>query len=137
MAVALLSFFSINQSSNRQSMNSYYQFLGESLGSEVIEFCHGMGYNWAIKYMGKHDVFPLNKWHNCLAYPIFNKTGYFRECGSFERKVTFTKVSDSSSDENAVLVIVKIRTKQNTKAKSWLNSKTLYFSTLIEKEPQK
>lgn len=135
MSVALLSFFIINQSSNSKSMDAYYEFLGESLGSETIDFCRGMGYNWAMKYLVKPDIFPLNKWHNCLEYPIFGKTTYFRECGSFERKVNFSKVK--LANEEGIFVTVEIRTKEDTKVKSWLSRNKLYFSTMIEKVPQR
>ena len=135
MSVALLSFFSINQSSNSKSMDSYYEFLAGSLGEETINFCRGMGADWAIGYMklpkNKQDIFPLGRWCNCKDKPICKGCYYFRECSSFERKVVFKPVKKDG--ETGVLVNVLIRTVKNKKARSWLSRDSIAFSTLLEK----
>ncbi|NCB37777.1 MAG: hypothetical protein EOM80_03325 [Erysipelotrichia bacterium] len=128
LQIALLSFFLINQSSSSQSMDAYYEFLGHSLGNEAIEFCQGMGYDWAVKYMGKPDLFPLNSWHGVLEKPIFSPASYFRECDSFERLINMQKVSDSG---NGVLVTVGVRVKNANKVKSWLSRSQLEFATIV------
>lgn len=134
MQFALFSFFMINHSSNSKTMDAYYEFLGESLGEEVIDFCQGMGYKWALKYIKSPDLFPLNTWHGCLDKPIFERDSYFRECDSFERKVRFSK---QTKDGNSILITIEIRTKEKTKVKSWLSQNSLWFSTLLVEEPQR
>jgi hypothetical protein len=132
LQIALLSFFLINQSSSSQSMDAYYEFLGHSLGNEVIEFCQGMGYEWADKYIAKPDLFPLNDWHGVLDKPIFSQTSYFRECEFFERLVSMEKVS---SNGNGILVTVGVRAKSNNKVKSWLSRSQLEFATIKMEKP--
>lgn len=132
LQIALLSFFLINQSSSSQSMDAYYEFLGYSLGNEVIEFTQGMGYEWADKYMSKPDLFPLDSWHGVLEKPIFAPTSYFRECDSFERKITMQKVSGQG---NAVLISIEVRVKSNNKVKSWLSRSQLEFATIVMEKP--
>lgn len=132
LQIALLSFFLINQSSSSQSMDAYYEFLGHSLGSEVIEFTQGMGYEWAEKYMSKPDLFPLDSWHGVLEKPIFAPTSYFRECDSFERNVVMKKVTGQG---NGILVSVGVRVKSNNKVKSWLSRSKLEFATIVMEKP--
>ncbi len=134
MQIALLSFFMINESSNTKSMDAYYEFLAESLGKELIEFTHGMGYEWAKKYIDKPDLFPLGSWHGVLEKPIFSDTSYFREADSFERRVNFKKVSKSGE---GVLVTIDIRVKENNRAASWLTRNYISFSTLVMEKPQR
>ncbi len=132
LQIALLSFFLINQSSSSQSMDAYYEFLANSLGSEVIEFTQGMGYSWAEKYIAKPDLFPLGTWHGVLEKPIFAASSYFRECDSFERMISMAKVSSAG---NGVLVSVQVRVKSNNKVKSWLSRGNLAFSTIVMEKP--
>jgi hypothetical protein len=132
LQIALLSFFLINQASNSQSMDAYYEFLGCSLGKEVLELCQGMEYEWAKSYKDKQDLFPLSTWHGVLDKPIFDKTTYFRECGAFERKISFTPVA---KDGNGILVTVDIRVKEEGKVKTWLSRNKLSFSTIVMEKP--
>ncbi len=129
LQIALLSFFLINQSSSSQSMDAYYEFLAASLGSEVIEFTQGMGYEWADKFIIKPDIFPLDTWHGVLEKPIFAATSYFRECDSFERMISMKKAG------NGILVTVQVRVKSNNKVKSWLSRGQLAFSTIVMEKP--
>ena len=132
MAVALLSYFLINQASSSQSMDAYYEFLGQTLGNETVEFCQGMGHAWALKYMEKPDIFPLNEWHGVLNKPIFAKTSYFRECDSFERMVNMSKISGGGE---GILVTVGVRVKSNNKVRSWMSRSQLEFATVVMEKP--
>ncbi len=132
LQIALLSFFLINQSSSSQSMDAYYEFLGNTLGNELIEFSQGMGYEWAKKFMKAPDLFPLDTWHGVLEKPIFSSTSYFRECDSFERLVSMRELS---GDAGGILVSVGIRVKSNNKVKSWLSRSQLEFSTIVMEKP--
>ncbi len=132
LQIALLSFFLINQSSSSQSMDAYYEFLAASLGSEVVEFTQGMGYEWADKFIAKPDIFPLDTWHGVLEKPIFAATSYFRECDSFERMISMKKVSSAG---NGILVTIQVRVKSNNKVKSWLSRGQLSFSTIVMEKP--
>lgn len=132
MSVALLSYFFINQASSSQSMDAYYEFLGQTIGNETIEFCQGMGHAWAVKYMDKPDIFPLKEWHGVLDKPIFSKTSYFRECDSFERIVEMTKVSGGGS---GILISVGIRVKTGNKVRAWMSRSQLEFATVVMEKP--
>lgn len=132
LQIALLSFFLINQSSSAQSMDAYYEFLGYSLGNEVIEFCQGMGYDWAEKYIGKPDLFPLDTWHGVLDKPIFSQASYFRECDSFERLIEMKKVSAAGK---GILITVGVRARSNNKVKAWLSKSQIEFATIIMEKP--
>lgn len=134
MSVALLSFFMINESSNSKSMDAYYEFLAHSLGKELVEFTHGMGYEWAQKYMTKPDLFPLDEWHGILEKPIFSDSTYFREADSFERKVNFKKVSKAGE---GILITVDIRVKEKNKAASWLSRNFISYTTIVMEKPQR
>ncbi|MBU1106372.1 MAG: prepilin-type N-terminal cleavage/methylation domain-containing protein [Candidatus Riflebacteria bacterium] len=132
MSVALLSFFLINQTSSSQSMDAYYEFLAQTLGNETVEFCQGMGYAWALKYMDKPDIFPLNEWHGILDKPIFSKTSYFRECDSFERMVNMSKISGGGE---GILVTIGVRVKSNNKVRAWMSRSQLQFATIVMEKP--
>lgn len=132
MSVALLSYFLVNQASSSQSMDAYYEFLGQTLGNETVEFCQGMGHEWAIKYMKKPDLFPLKEWHGVLEKPIFSKTSYFRECDSFERIVEMTRISGGGE---GVLITVGIRVKTGNKVRSWMSRSQLEFATVVMEKP--
>jgi len=132
LQIALLSFFLINQSSSSQSMDAYYEFLANSLGNEVIEFVQGLGYEWAVKYLDKPELFPLGVWHGVLEKPLFAATSYFRECDSFERLINMQKVSSSG---DGILVNIEIRVKSGNKVKSWLSRGELAFSTIVMEKP--
>lgn len=134
MSVALLSFFLINESSNTQSMDAYYEFLAHSLGKELVEFTQGMGYEWALKFMDAPDIFPLGTWHGVLEKPIFSDTSYFREAESFERRVNFKKVEKSGK---GVLVTVDIRVKEKGRASSWLSRNFISYTTIVMEKPQR
>lgn len=132
LQIALLSFFLINQSSSAQSMDAYYEFLGYSLGNEAIEFCQGMGYDWAAKYISKPDLFPLDSWHGVLDKPIFSQASYFRECDSFERMINMRKVT---GEGNGILITVGVRAKSSNKVKSWLSKSQIEFATIVMEKP--
>ena len=134
MQIALLSFFLINESSNTQSMDAYYEFLAHSLGKETVEFSQGMGYSWAKKYITKPDIFPLDSWHGVLEKPIFSDTSYFREADSFERRVNFKEVSKGGE---GILVTVDIRVKPNNKASAWLTRDFISYTTIVMEKPQR
>ncbi|MFZ5952460.1 MAG: type IV pilus modification PilV family protein [Candidatus Rifleibacteriota bacterium] len=134
MQIALLSFFLINESSNTQSMDAYYEFLAHSLGKEMVEFSQGMGYEWAVKYIDKPDLFPLDEWHGVLDKPIFSDTSYFREADSFERRVKFSKVSKSG---NGVLIGIDVRVKEKNRASAWLSRNYISYSTIVMEKPQR
>ena len=108
LQIALLSFFLINQSSSSQSMDAYYEFLAASLGSEVVEFTQGMGYEWADKFIAKPDIFPLDTWHGVLEKPIFAATSYFRECDSFERMISMKKVSSRKARSTTGVISTRV-----------------------------
>ncbi len=134
MQIALLSFFLINESTNSQSMDAYYEFLAHSLSKEVIEFTHGMGYEWGCKYIDNPDLFPLDEWHSILENPIFSEASYFRETDSFERKVSLSKVSKSGE---GILVEVAVRVKENNRASNWLSRNMVSHSTIVMEKPQR
>jgi prepilin-type N-terminal cleavage/methylation domain-containing protein len=134
MQIALLSFFLINQSSNSQSMDAYYEFLAHSLAKEIVEFSQGMGYEWACKYIDKPDIFPLNEWHKVLEYPIFSEASYFKESDSFERRISFQKVSKSG---NGILINIDIRVKDNNKASAWFSRNQISYSTILMEKLQR
>jgi hypothetical protein len=134
MQIALLSFFLINESSNSQSMDAYYEFLAHSLSKEIIEFTQGMGYEWGSKYIDNPDLFPLDEWHSILENPIFSEASYFRETDSFERKVSLSKVSKSGE---GILVEVAVRVKENNRVSNWLSRNMVSHSTIVMEKPQR
>lgn len=137
MQIALLSFFMINESSNSKSMDAYYEFLAHSLGKEIIEFTHGMGYEWAEKFSANPDLFPLDTWHGILEKPIFPAApadSYFREVESFERRVNFKKVEKSGK---GFLITVDIRVKEKGRARAWLSRNFISYTTIVMEKPQR
>lgn len=134
MQIALLSFFMINESSNSQSMDAYYEFLAHSVGKELIEFTQGMGYEWAEKFSEAPDIFPLDTWHGIREKPIFNKDSYFKEAESFERRVNFKKVE---KDGKGFLITVDIRVKEKGRVRAWLSRNFISYTTIVMEKPQR
>jgi prepilin-type N-terminal cleavage/methylation domain-containing protein len=153
LLISLLTFFMVNQSTSSRSMESYYKYMAYSLGNEVINYCQGMGYQWAKAHKdtaGATKPFPLNDWHKVVDNLIFTEgedgeellltDTYFSECNIFERKVEFKEVkipaTNGSRFFNGIRVIVNLRMKSNRKISNFLKSGAVKFaSTIMEVKP--
>lgn len=145
LLLSLMTFFTVNQATSSKSMTSYYKFMANSIGSEVIDFCQGMGYHWAKQHLGSgaSTPFPLSSWHRVSDHNIFSKNirnedinlddSYFSESKYFERKIELQEIT---TPFNAIKVVVQLRMKRGSKAAKFLNNETLNFSSVIlEQKP--
>lgn len=145
MAIVLLSFFAINQSSSHQSMDAYYEFIGNTLGNNVIEFCQGMGYEWTNRYIDKPYIFPLDTWHEVVDHSnLSNSTsilpvGHYQEIESyehFERHVVMKKILGTKEGSgNGILVQIELRIKDENKVRAWMSRNNLKFVTVVMEQP--
>jgi prepilin-type N-terminal cleavage/methylation domain-containing protein len=151
LQISLLAFFSFNQSSNNQSMNAYYKFMAFSLAKETIDYCHGMGYDWAIRHLESNSTrpFPLSntengEWHSIKDYYLFSKNihneqidvndAYISESVSFKRRVELKKIASPRDDGrayDAVLVTVQLKPDPKSRAAQFLGNEIISFSSTI------
>lgn len=152
LQMSLMAFLSVNQSTSSKSMGAYYKFMAFSLGKEVIDYCQGMGYEWAASYIdaaAANSPFPLSScdngnWHNVTDYFIFSKNlknetidvndAYFSECNVFERRIEFKKLNIpelSGRVFKGIRVTVQLRLQAKSRAVKFLGSEPMTFSTTV------
>lgn len=154
LLLALMAFFTVNQATSSRSMGAYYKYMAFSLGKEVIDYSHGMGYKWAVlhKNSTRTKPFPLSKdgisgWHSISDNFIFSKNfkgttidqndAYFAECEMFERKIEFKEVKIVKKDTyRGMRVIVELRMKKGSRVAKFMRQNSLTFSsTIMEQKP--
>ena len=127
LAVAVLGYLTLNQMSNKGTMDAYYECLAFSLAREPIEIFRGIGYDailnnrptWYPADGTAHDI-PMDL--SDLQYPaeseLFQRTIYIEEIGTEKGK-------------RGVKVTVTVSAKGQSKAEMWMNGTSVTLSSII------
>jgi Tfp pilus assembly protein PilV len=138
MSIAILSFFTMNQASNRSSMDAYYEFLAFSLAKEPIEVFRGFNYDYlsAIVFQGAAppSIYPTDgNFHDITFDPTIDMQ-YPSESTLFQRKIELSAVSGS------ILKGIKIKTtvavKGSSRAEAWMSNKAVELEAVIMERPK-
>ena len=118
MMIVMLSFFMLNQSSTKSSMDAYYEMLAFSLAREPIEVFRGFGYD-VVKGIYDKSI-PCPK-----PYEIDKETKiefnpnvdlqYPADAENFTRYIHLEEVNDK-----CINITVTVSPKGQSKAESWL-----------------
>ncbi len=107
LAVALLTLFTVNSSSNQMTLDSYFELMAVQLAQEPIEVFKAVGYpdcNKLVKY-------PVGQPHS-----ITSENGYYPvEASMFERTIQI-----DSSKEPLVTISVSVSPKPDSQARNWM-----------------
>lgn len=107
LTVAVLALFTVNSSSNRMTMDAYFEFLALQIAQEPLEVFRAVGYP---------ECMNLTQYPVGTSMPIKSDTGlYPLEATMFERKITVDKGLNPLA-----LVTVTVSPRENTMAAAWL-----------------
>ncbi len=138
MSLAILSFFVMNQASNRSSMDSYYEFLAFSLAKEPVEIFRGFNYDYlaAIVHQGAAPPTFYQTDGNFHDIP-FNPTielQYPSEAELFQRKIELSPVSEGGI--KGIKIKVTVAVKGSSRAEAWMSNKAVELESVILERPK-
>lgn len=144
MTVAMLGMFSMNQMSNRGSMDAYYEFLAFSLAREPIEVYRNFGYDYLKSLTTGHTALKF--------YPIGKRSikqdvgvpGYLidypAEAAMFDREIILKPITilSGAKDINAIKITVIVSTANldgKSKAQAWLSRQQVKLESIVVEQP--
>ena len=136
LSLALLGLMTMNSSSNRGTMDAYYEFMALSLAQEPIEIFRGFGYHWLVDLQAGRIAAPPE-------YPLgwseirdqsFAEVSYPSEACLFQRHIELTPLENGGV--RAIRVRVRIGPKAQTRAAAWLSRTDVSLDALILEQPK-
>ena len=138
LSFVLLGVIWMNSSSNRSSMDAYYEFMATQLALEPLEVFRSFGYDWVKKYPGNALAqYPLHDFED-IKSPL-NGSGfqYPAEAGLFQRRITLEELPGGAGIPNAIRGKVEVIPKGESRAYAWLLKKDpVRMETLIVEQPK-
>lgn len=132
MTIVILGYFILNQSSNKSSMDAYYEMLCFSLAREPIEVFRGFGYETVSKiYNGEIPVpSPYDKLNEYvdIAFDQNLDFQYPAEAEYFQRKISLKPLGN----KNGFLITVNVDRKGKTKAELWMRRNVELKSLILD-----
>ena len=137
LAVAALSMFMLNRSSNQQAMDSYYEFLAFSLAREPIEVFRGFGYD-SLRMIADGNVSPpaaykINSMQN-IEFNRFAEIQYPAEASMFKRMIELKPVSHGNL--KAISIKVTVAAKSMSRIEVWMRNRTVSLESLVLERPR-
>lgn len=137
LALAALSMFMLNRSSNQQAMDSYYEFLAFSLAREPIEVFRGFGYD-NLRMIVDGNISPpanykINSMQN-LDFNPFSPIQYPAEATMFKRLIELKPVSHGKL--NAIHIKVTVAARSSSRIEVWMKNRTVSLESLILERPR-
>lgn len=106
LAVGLLPLLMVNRSSNKLTLDAYYEFLAVQLAQEPIEVFRSVGYP-ECENLANYRIGSIE--------PVSNQDGrYPVEVEMFERQITLTR------QDPLCLVTVRVFPKADSSARAWM-----------------
>ena len=139
MSVAVLSYFVLNQISNKGTMDAYYEMLAFSLAREPIEVFRGLGYDY-LKGIVLGDTKPPD-WYptNCglcdITIDPLSDMQYPAEAALFQRSIELS--FDASADDiKGIHIEVTVAAKGQSKAERMFGNREIYLESFIMESPK-
>lgn len=119
LAVALLTLLMVNSSSNRMTMDSYFEFLALQIVQEPIEVFRAVGYPACMNL----SQYPID-----TPGPVLNDRGLYPvEATMFDRTISL-----DTGKLPLCLVTVTVSPRSNSQAKMWTSNKRRQGSVTIK-----
>jgi hypothetical protein len=138
MSIAILSFFTMNQASNRSSMDAYYEFLAFSLAKEPIEVFRGFNYDYlaAIVFQGAASpaIYPTDGSFHEIPFDPTIDMQYPSEAALFQRKIELSSVEESGI--KGIKIKVTVSVKGSSRAEVWMSNKAVDLEAVILERPK-
>lgn len=137
MAMLFLSFVMmgvlyLNSSSNRSSMDAYFEFMATQLALEPIEIFRTFGYDWMKSYATHQlDDYPIGESeikNRSIRHPA--------ESTLFLREIILVPIDGTSEIPNAMRVKVRVYPKGQSRARAWLLRQDVAMESLIFERPK-
>ncbi len=137
LAVAVLSMFMLNRSSNQQAMDSYYEFLAFSLAREPIEVFRGFGYD-SVQMIVDGNVSPpagykINSMQD-LDFNPFSQIQYPAEAAMFKRMIELKPANHGNL--KGISIKVTVAAKSMSRIEVWMRNRTISLESLILERPR-
>jgi prepilin-type N-terminal cleavage/methylation domain-containing protein len=137
LAVAALSVFMLNRSSNQQGMDSYYEFLAFSLAREPIEVFRGFGYE-NLRMIVDGNISPpagyqVNRMQD-LEFNPYLPIQYPAAAAMFKRMIELEAVSHGQLD--AIKIKVTVAPRDNSRLEVLMRKRTVSLVSLIMERPK-
>lgn len=136
LAFAILSFMWLNQTSNRGSMDAYFEFLAFSLAQEPIEIYRGLGYEQVCRYLTNSDAplpkYPLDTWIDITDDPT-SDAQHPPDAAMFSRRIEMQPVTKDGL--KAIKITVMVQPKGQSRVEAWLSRQRVTLDSLIMEKP--
>lgn len=136
LSLALLGLLTLNSSSNRGTMDAYYEFMALSLAQEPIEIFRGFGYHWLCDLEARRIAAPPEyplEWSE-IHDQTFSEVSYPSEACLFQRHIGLTPVEKGGV--KAIRVKVRVGPRAQTRAMAWLSRTEVALEALILEGPR-
>lgn len=138
MLIAVLSIFMLNQSSNKSSMDAYYEIMAFSLAREPIEVYRSFGYN-QLSDVAKGTI-PANINYKIgefqpIVYNPSNELQYPADAENFQRRIDL-EPGTSYNGTNYIKITVTVEVKGQSRAESWLSRNSVKLESIIMEPPK-
>ncbi len=144
MTVAMLGMFSMNQMSNRGSMDAYYEFLAFSLAREPIEVYRNFGYDYLLSLTTGHSplkFYPIGKTSlkQFVGIPGY-ELDYPAEAAMFDREIILRPININSDGAtiNAIKITVLVslaNLEGKSRAQAWMSRQEVKLESIIVERP--
>jgi len=110
LSVAMFALLVMNSSSNKGSMDAYYDLQAVQLAKEPLEILSAFGYRWLADPANELPGYPLNRWTTASG-----TSRYPMDANQFERIIERDTVTDGSAKAIRIKVTVRARESENMK----------------------
>ena len=139
LSVAVLSYFVLNQISNKGTMDAYYEMLAYSLAREPIEIYRGLGYDYlnGILFENKKppDWYPINCGLCDITIDPLSDMQYPAEAALFQRSIDISRET-SSDGIKGINIVVVVSAKGQSKAERMFGNRELSLESFIMESPK-
>lgn len=129
LSVALFALMIMNSSSNKGSMDAYYDLQAAQLAQEPLEILSAFGYRWLASPANQLADYPLNRWME-----VSDSKRYSPEAMQFERTIELEPITEGPA--KAIRIKVSVRPKEAERAKKWVSRALLVMQALVLESPR-
>lgn len=140
LSVAVLSYFVLNQMSNKGTIDAYYEMLAYSLAREPIEVFRGLGYDYlsgiVLGETKPPEWYPTNVGPKDIVMDPLSDLQYPAEAALFQRNIELDFDTSKDGTIKGISVVVTVEPKGESKAEKWLGNRTFSLKSFIVECPK-